>query len=163
MNANDRVKAIRQANKMNQKEFADMLGMTQSNVSIMERTGNTVTEQNIKAICTTFNVREEWLREGKGEMFLSSKETLINRLKNELHLNDTEIAILNIYAELPQEDRDSIIKFAQRASTLFIAAQSAPPAEEPYTEEELAIYEKVRAAKEKERGMSSGSTIGESA
>lgn len=163
MSINDRIRALRKSLKENQKDFGLRIGLGQGAVSWLEQEGNGVTGQNIKAICTTFNVREEWLREGKGEMFLSSKETLINRLKNELHLNDTEIAILNIYAELPQEDRDSIIKFAQRASTLFIAAQSAPPAEEPYTEEELAIYEKVRAVKEKERGMSSGSTIGESA
>ena len=36
----------------------------------MEKDGSTVTEQNIKTICTQFSVNENWLRMGSGKMFL---------------------------------------------------------------------------------------------
>lgn len=38
----------------------------------MEREGATVTEQNIKAICSCYNVNETWLRTGEGEMLMES-------------------------------------------------------------------------------------------
>ena len=76
---NKRIKELRKYLQYNQKQFADALGIAQTSVSFLEREGSNVTEQNIKTICTIFNVREEWLREGKGDMFksLSPDEELI--------------------------------------------------------------------------------------
>ena len=76
---NKRIKELRKYLQYNQKQFADALGIAQTSVSFLEREGSNVTEQNIKTICTVFNVREEWLREGKGDMFksLSPDEELI--------------------------------------------------------------------------------------
>lgn len=39
---------------------------------MIEVNANILTEKNIKSICATFNVREKWLREGKGKMFNDS-------------------------------------------------------------------------------------------
>lgn len=76
---NKRIKELRKYLQYNQKQFADALGIAQTSVSFLEREGSNVTKQNIKTICTIFNVREEWLREGKGDMFksLSTEEELI--------------------------------------------------------------------------------------
>ena len=40
----------------------------------MEKTGFTITEQNIKTICSQFNVNENWLRTGSGKMFLENEK-----------------------------------------------------------------------------------------
>ena len=40
----------------------------------MEKSGSTVTEQNIKTICGQFSVNEAWLRTGSGEMFLENEK-----------------------------------------------------------------------------------------
>lgn len=76
---NKRIKELRKYLQYNQKQFADALGIAQTSVSFLEREGSNVTEQNIKTICTVFNVREEWLREGTGNIFksLSPDEELI--------------------------------------------------------------------------------------
>ena len=76
---NKRIKELRKYLQYNQKQFADAIGIAQTSVSFLEREGSNVTDQNIKTICTVFNVREEWLREGKGEMFnpLSTDEEIV--------------------------------------------------------------------------------------
>ena len=68
----ERVKFIRKTLKMNQKDFGKMIGLTQTSLSMIEIGTNILTEKNIKLICATFNLREEWLREGKGKIFNNS-------------------------------------------------------------------------------------------
>ena len=68
----ERVKFVRKTLKMNQKDFGKMIGLTQTSLSMIEVGTNILTEKNIKLICATFNVREEWLREGKGKIFNDS-------------------------------------------------------------------------------------------
>ncbi|MEI3282493.1 MAG: helix-turn-helix transcriptional regulator [Enterocloster sp.] len=70
MTINDRIKYFRKEIKgINQKEFAKVLGVTQSGVSYMEQKGSTVADSSIKAICSVFDVNEEWLRNGTEPMF----------------------------------------------------------------------------------------------
>ena len=66
---NERIRALRHTLQLSQKEFARQIGLKQNAISYMERPGATVTEQNIRAICAQFGVREDWLRSGSGEMF----------------------------------------------------------------------------------------------
>lgn len=68
----ERVKLVRKTLKLNQKDFGKMIGLTQTSLSMIEVGTNILTEKNIKLICATFNVREEWLREGKGKIFNDS-------------------------------------------------------------------------------------------
>lgn len=67
----DRIRAARKALGMNQTDFAEKLGLTQTSLSMIE-SGSTITDKNVKLICTTFNINERWLRTGEGEMFSSS-------------------------------------------------------------------------------------------
>ena len=48
--------------------------MTGTAISRIEIGNRAVTEQMVLAICREFNVREEWLRNGSGEMFLDFTE-----------------------------------------------------------------------------------------
>ncbi|GHU20981.1 hypothetical protein FACS1894164_00090 [Spirochaetia bacterium] len=71
MNFIDRIRAIRKSLCINQGEFARRIGLTQTAMSMIEVGKSKLTEKNIKLICTTFNVNEEWFRTGEGEIFLS--------------------------------------------------------------------------------------------
>lgn len=66
---NTRIRELRKALGLNQKDFAQKIGLRQNSISCMEKGVSTVTEQNIKTICSQFNVNENWLRTGSGEMF----------------------------------------------------------------------------------------------
>lgn len=71
---NARIRELRKALNLSQKNFAEKIGLKQNAISYMEKNGATVTEQNIKTICSQFSVNENWLRTGSGEMFLKSEK-----------------------------------------------------------------------------------------
>jgi transcriptional regulator with XRE-family HTH domain len=65
----DRIRLVRKTLGLNQGEFAQRIGLTQTALSMIELEKVTLTEKNIKLICATFVVEENWLRSGEGEMF----------------------------------------------------------------------------------------------
>lgn len=72
---NEKIKEIRAALRMNQTDFAKRLGLTQTALSMIESGKSTLTNKNIKFICTTFHVNESWFRTGAGSMFNDSPYT----------------------------------------------------------------------------------------
>lgn len=68
----ERLKQLRKVLKMNQTNFAKELGITQTAYSMIENGNNPLSDRHIKVICSCFNVNENWLRTGDGDMFFSS-------------------------------------------------------------------------------------------
>lgn len=66
---NERIKALRKELKLTQQEFADKLKISRGNIGAYEVGKNAPSDAVISLICKTFNVNEEWLRDGSGEMF----------------------------------------------------------------------------------------------
>lgn len=67
---NERIKALRKVLGMSQDIFAEKLGLTKNYISLIENGNRNLSEQSVKVLCKEFNVSEEWLRNGTGEMFL---------------------------------------------------------------------------------------------
>lgn len=65
----DRIKEVRKALKMKQSEFASELHLASNYISLVESGANPVSDKFIYKIVDAFNVNEEWLRSGEGEMF----------------------------------------------------------------------------------------------
>lgn len=66
---NTRILEVRKFLKLTQEEFASKIGLQRSSLSQMETGEAPITERTIIAISSRFNVNEEWLKTGKGEMF----------------------------------------------------------------------------------------------
>lgn len=66
----DRIKKIRKELDLTQQAFADKLGVKRNTVGQWECGINPLTDQTVFSICREFNVNEEWLRTGNGEMFV---------------------------------------------------------------------------------------------
>ncbi len=66
----DRIKKIRKELDLTQQKFADRIGVKRNTVGQWECGINPLTDQTISSICREFNVNENWLRTGKGEMFI---------------------------------------------------------------------------------------------
>lgn len=95
---NNRVKEIRKSkNHSNNtlEKFGEPIGLKKSALSLIENGKNTLTEQNIKAICRVYNVNEQWLRTGDGNMFVKqTRHEQIAKLTKQL-LNEEEHSFKN--------------------------------------------------------------------
>ena len=75
--------------KMEQKEFADKIGLKASSYSCLERGQNPICDRHIKPICNVYNVNERWLRFGEEPIF--NEEDDVIRMWKELTLEDKEM------------------------------------------------------------------------
>lgn len=67
---NKRLKEVRKALGLTQQEFADTIGSKRNTIAKYETETNVPSTAVVSLICSKFNVNEEWLRTGKGEMFI---------------------------------------------------------------------------------------------
>lgn len=67
---NERIRKLRRHLDLTQQEFADRLSVKRGAIANYEIGRNEPTDAVISLICREFNVNEEWLRNGTGEMFI---------------------------------------------------------------------------------------------
>ena len=67
---NERLKKLRKTLDLTQQAFSDKLGVKRNTVGQWEIGRNEPGDAIIFSICREFNVNEEWLRTGSGEMFI---------------------------------------------------------------------------------------------
>lgn len=65
----DRIKALRKELGLSGEKFGERIGVKKAAISKIESGVVGLSDSNILAICREFNVNEEWLRTGTGEMF----------------------------------------------------------------------------------------------
>ena len=65
---NERIKELRNALGLTLDKFGEKIGVKKAAVSRWEN-GDNIADRMILSICREFNVSEEWLRNGNGEMF----------------------------------------------------------------------------------------------
>ncbi|MBR4382751.1 MAG: helix-turn-helix transcriptional regulator [Selenomonadaceae bacterium] len=118
---NERIRELRKMLNMNQTDFGAKIGLSQKSVTNMETTGGTVTERNFNAICKAFNVNPDWLRDGVGEIFVETREALIQSLVDEFDLKPNEAVLLKTFLELPAEHRKGVLKWAENFARTMAA------------------------------------------
>lgn len=67
---NERIKKLRQSLGLSQDEFGRRLGVTRGAITNIELNKVEPKPLFVDLICREFNVNEEWLRTGEGEMFV---------------------------------------------------------------------------------------------
>lgn len=99
-----RIKEIRNDKKLNQREFAKRLTLSQNHISYLEKGIRKITEKFINDLCKEYNVNKEWLLTGSGEKYIDmieglniDDEEIKNFLKKFMQLDmKTKVAIMNI-------------------------------------------------------------------
>lgn len=71
----ERIRQLRKQLKFNQTEFGEKVGVKGNTIGNYELGLRNPSEAVIFSICREFNVNEEWLRIGKGEMFIHRTRT----------------------------------------------------------------------------------------
>lgn len=87
---NERLKIIRLKLKLTQEDIGTKIGVTNATISRLEKGVNNFTERMITSICREFNVNEEWLRHGTGEMFIQN----INNTQGGIYMDNELLNIL---------------------------------------------------------------------
>ncbi len=91
----DRIKLLRKTLDLTQQEFADKIGLKRNSVASYEIGKNYPMDTVIKSMCREFNVNEEWLRTGEGEMFEELTEQQKILKYTALLLKDKDSAVAN--------------------------------------------------------------------
>jgi len=95
----DRIRLVRKTLNLNQAEFGKRIGLTQTALSMIEVGETALTEKNIKLICATFAVDEDWLRTGNGKMFGT--------------VSPYEKELLTVFSKLTADTQEFILEMAQ--------------------------------------------------
>lgn len=67
---NERLKELRKALNITQAEFAEKLKLKRNTIATYEMGKALPSDRTISDICEKFDVDEDWLRTGKGKMFI---------------------------------------------------------------------------------------------
>lgn len=130
MTINERIKYFRKEKKLNQKQLAEMLGITQSGVSYMEQNGSTVADSSIKTICSVYGLNEEWLRTGKEPMYIEPDVFSLDDFCKQHEATPQELEAIKAYFELPPDIRKYLIKhFSSRLSSGTVSDHPDTPEE----------------------------------
>lgn len=109
MEINGRIKEIRTSLGLTQAEFGNHIGLKQNTVGQIENAQRGVTDRTILLICEKYSVREDWLRNGTGEMFLESDSTIVSQLSSEYGLDAFEKVLIEGFLKMKPEER-AVIK-----------------------------------------------------
>ena len=115
---NERIKELRKHLGLTLEEFGKRLGVTRSAIGHLERGERTLTDQMFLSICREFDVNEEWLRTGEGEMFSLQEDEeaayvseLLEDTENPLY--DLIKAIMKTYTQTGEKEKAIIKAFAK--------------------------------------------------
>jgi transcriptional regulator with XRE-family HTH domain len=118
---NERLKKLRKTLDLTQQKFADRLGVKRNTVGQWECGINAITDQVVFSICREFDVNEEWLRTGEGEMFEQITEQQKLLKYTGMLLKDKDSAIVNAiqsfivtYEQLDDTSKATLEKIAQQ-------------------------------------------------
>lgn len=102
----DRIRKVRDHFNMSRKGFGEEFYVSQDVINNLERGRVQPTELNIKAICETYNVNENWLRTGEGEMFNPASKSL-DALAKKNNIDDLTRAVVTALLEMSPAQRDA--------------------------------------------------------
>lgn len=132
---NERLKKLRKSLDLTQQTFANKLGVKRNTVGQWECGINPLTDQTILSICREFNVNEDWLRNGTGEMFVTSDTFCLDDFVKQKGATDFELEIVKIYFELDPDIRKAVMEHFK--SKLSVAVSANPALAVPDTAEDL--------------------------
>lgn len=141
---NERIKKVRKALDLTQQEFADRIGMKRNSIALIEKGRNT-SDQTVFAICREFNVNEEWLRDGTGEMFKASPSSALDALAEEYGLSNAAYVMVEKFVSLKPEAQETIFNYVREVAAAFQSGEVSPaaPAAPPADFSKLSVDEKV--------------------
>lgn len=115
---NERIKELRKKLGLTLEKFGARLGVKKAAVSKWEN-GDNITDQMFKSICREFNVNEEWLRNGTGEMLKPAPSDVLYKLKQDYNLSEADYVIVEKFINLHPETRQAVFNYMKEVVVSF--------------------------------------------
>lgn len=153
----ERIKKVRKELDLTQQEFCDRIGLKRNSISLVESDKRNPSNQLLLAVCREFNVSEEWLRTGDGDMFIQqSKEDELKTAVDSLLSGETsefKRRLVKVLASLKEEQW----VFLEEKLKEILGAKAQAQEPEPLSIEQEARAEAERyyqeLLKEKKRAL----------
>ena len=108
MNTGERIKKLRKTLDLTQQKFGERLGIKGNTVAQYELGRSNPVDSVFSLICREFNVNEEWLRNGKGEMFKPNPSDVLDQLAYKYKLFNFDYVMIEKFLAMPPDLRRAI-------------------------------------------------------
>ncbi len=132
---NERLKEIRETLKLSQSEFAKKLNLQRNSISLVENGKRNLSDRTIQDICNKFNVNEEWLRDGIGEMFCQDEKSIVNELVVKYNLDDIVKSCLDVLVTLEPEEIKPLLDYIKKVALKY-ASEHIEEVQQVYEEQQ---------------------------
>ena len=120
---NERIKELRKVLKISQEKFGARIKISGASVSKIESGENNPSEQTLSLIVSEFNVSENWLRNGVGDMFRAPSDEA-ERLVKKFSFPEIVGKLLTVYEGLNEGQQEAVLENAQRFVASMIDSDS---------------------------------------
>ena len=108
-----RIQAARKAKGLTLKQLGDIIGISESAVSNIERGRNKPSGSTLILLCEKLGINREWLETGEGEMFAPEAEQAeIARMIESISDSPAMRSLLSTWAQLSDENKAVFERFA---------------------------------------------------
>lgn len=107
---NIRFSELRKHLKLSQEKFGAKMGLSKSGISSIESGARNVSENHIKLLAASFNINENWLRYGTGEMFLENDTINFDDFIKQKEATPLEIEIIKAYFNIEPSKRKEALQ-----------------------------------------------------
>ena len=149
---NERLKILRKKLNLTQQEFANKIGSKRNTIAKYETCANTPSTAVVSLICKTFNVNEEWLRSGYGDMFNPSPPDELENLAKKYGLTSRDY----IFIEKLMKNKELLSSFEDfcldYANTLLEKTEQNHNRCKPSIDEQAEDYRRQLELEEKAAG-----------
>ena len=128
---NERIKGVRKSLGLTLEKFGKALGVTKQTMSRIENGVNNVTDQMFLSVCRVYNVNEDWLRNGTGEMFNKPSDEVGYYAEFLLEQDDMDsglrlliIDIIKAYVDLDDISKEVFMRYVNNLKDNIIARQA---------------------------------------
>lgn len=117
---NERIKQVRNSLGLTQQKFADAIKVKRNTVATYEMGKSEPSDSAISLMCKEFNINEDWLRTGNGEMFIEqTRDEQISEFVGKIqHLEDDSFKkrMISMLSKLNESDWEVLERMALEMS-----------------------------------------------
>jgi transcriptional regulator with XRE-family HTH domain len=95
---NTRLKIAREHRKLSQLKVAELIGISSSAYSKLEKGVNNPADRTVTLFCQQLSISETWLRTGEGSMELPAPQSVVDQMARDYDLSPGKVMLLRSVA-----------------------------------------------------------------